>query len=224
MSYAYALPLYDQQPDPSPWYAESATRAPSRRPVDRNRPPVVAVRPVHPDAEAALHPKAAEAGSVAGAFSADFLSWNGDDLGRRGRALSQHVAAPAVPEEHLGSAGGLTTGRQRADLVLVGEVKLVSSNPDRFLAHVRVRVTPYRRISGKSTSLHDTTDVLPVPAAAPPPVDPDWLALEGYWYTLVVPVREGDAGLMKVEITKVLVIPPLPAHEVAGTSGEVDSP
>ncbi|MYW72887.1 hypothetical protein GTW08_12200, partial [Pseudonocardia sp. SID8383] len=75
----------------------------------------------------------AEASALAGAFAADLLSWDEDDVARRGRVLSAYLPTTAAD----GLLGWTGTGRQRADLVLPGRV---STDGDRAVVDVRVRV------------------------------------------------------------------------------------
>src|SRR5690606_1145729 len=55
------------------------------------------------------------------------------------------------------------------------------------------------------------TDVLPYPAAAPAPSDPEWVGLDSYWYELLVPVRE-VTDRWRVGIGAVVVVPPVPTE------------
>jgi hypothetical protein len=92
-------------------------------------------------------------------------------------------------------------------LALPGAV--IALSEDRLLVHVRVRVTPFRRLTSRPACVRQSTDVLPYPAAAPAPTDPAWVGLDSYWYELLVPVRE-LTGQWRVDIAAVVVVPPLP--------------
>jgi hypothetical protein len=171
----------------------------------------------HPHASAQVAPAAlparrADAGALAAAFGVDFLSWDEGDPHRRGRALAPY-AVPPVLEERLTATGWSGSGRQRGELALPGAVIALAA--DRLLVHVRVRVTPFRRLTGTPAGVRHSTDVLPYPAAAPAPADPNWIGLDSYWYELLVPVREiGDQW--RVDIGAVIVVPPLPPGVSAG--------
>jgi hypothetical protein len=155
---------------------------------------------------AALPARRADAGALAAAFGVDYLSWDEADPGRRGRALAPYVVPPVL-EESLAASGWPGTGRQRGELALPGAVIALSER--RLLVHVRVRVTPFRRLTRTPACVRQSTDVLPFPAAAPPPSDPAWVGLDSYWYELLVPVRE-ISDQWRVDIGAVIVVPPLP--------------
>jgi hypothetical protein len=160
-------------------------------------------------APAALPAKRADAGALAAAFGVDFLSWDESDPQRRGRALAPY-AVPPVLEEQLASTGWPGRGRQRGEFALPGAVIALSEEEDRLLVHVRVRVTPFRRLTRAPACVRHSMDVLPYPAAAPAPTDPGWVGLDSYWYELLVPVRE-VAEQWRVDIGAVIAVPPLPA-------------
>ena len=176
--------------------------------ADRTRADLAALGHPHAAsaAPAALPARRADAGALAAAFGVDFLSWDEGDPGRRGRALAPYVAQP-VREERLAATGWSGSGRQRGELALPGAV--IALAEDRLLIHVRVRVTPFRRLTTTPTCVRRSTDVLPYPAAAPAPADPEWVGLDSYWYELLVPVRE-VTDQWRVDIGAVIVVPPLP--------------
>jgi hypothetical protein len=176
--------------------------------ADRTRADLAALGHPHAAsaAPAALPARRADAGALAAAFGVDFLSWDESDPGRRGRALAPYVAQP-VREERLAATGWSGSGRQRGELALPGAV--IALAEDRLLVHVRVRVTPFRRLTMTPTCVRRSTDVLPYPAAAPAPSDPEWVGLDSYWYELLVPVRE-ITDQWRVDIGAVIVVPPLP--------------
>ena len=109
-------------------------------------------------------PDPQEAAALAGAFAADYLSWDEDDPGRRGRVLADHLATqPAGDPALLGWDGSAGSGRRFA---LPGAVR--PDGDDRVLVDVRVRVTPYRAwATARPTSPAPEPDVPGVPAAAP---------------------------------------------------------
>jgi hypothetical protein len=143
-------------------------------------------------------PDALEAAALAGAFAADYLSWDEDDRGRRGRALADHVAAPVGDPALLGWDG---RGRQRAEFALPGLVR--PDGDDRVLVDVRVRVTPYRKVGTADNRAAEADevaepepDVLGVPAAAPAPTGRGWRGCASYWVRLSVPVVRDDGRLV----------------------------
>ncbi|OLT09800.1 hypothetical protein BJF78_06290 [Pseudonocardia sp. CNS-139] len=145
----------------------------------------------------------ADAGALAAAFAADFLSWDESDPARRARALATYAAPGGDP-----ATGWSGRGRQRADLALPGAV--VRLGADRVLVHVRVRVTPFRRVAPSGPRpVRFALDVLPFPASAPAPAHPMWEGLDSYWYELLVPMR-GSVDRWRVDVGAVIAVPPLP--------------
>jgi hypothetical protein len=143
-------------------------------------------------------PDPMEAAALAGAFAADYLSWDEDDPGRRGRALADHLAAPVGDPALIGWDG---CGRQRAEFALPGLVR--PDGDDRVLVDVRVRVTPYRavattddRIAEAAEDAEPEPDVLGVPAAAPAPTGRGWRGCASFWVRLSVPVVREDGRLV----------------------------
>ncbi len=144
-------------------------------------------------------PDPLEAAALAGAFAADYLSWDEDDPARRGRALADHLAGSVGDPTRLGWDG---RGRQRAELVLPGLVR--ADGDDRVLVDVRVRVTPYREVDGArerpdgpdAASDRPEPDVLGVPAAAPAPTGRGWRGCASSWVRLSVPVVREDGRLV----------------------------
>ncbi len=165
----------------------------------------------------------ADAGALAAAFAADFLSWDEADPTRRGRALASYAAA-SVGEEELAVAGWSGSGRQRAELALPGTIVVLSTN--RVLVHVRARVTPFRRRSdgpAEPRGAEVSRDVLPFPAGAPAPAHPLWEGLDSYWYELLIPLLERE-DRWRVEIGEVIVVPPLPdGDDLGGVSSDADA-
>ena len=165
--------------------------APPRAPAPR-LPPATA-RPTRP-ARARPAPHPAEAAALAGAFAVDYLSWDEDDPGRRGRVLEDYLPAPGSDPARLGWSG---RGRQRADFALPGLVR-----PDgeaRVLVDVRVRVTPYRAVGEHGDGAAEPEPgVAGVPAAAPAPTGRGWRSLASYWVRISVPVAL-DGGRLVVD-------------------------
>ena len=135
-----------------------------------------------------------EAAALAGAFAADYLSWDEDDPGRRGRVLAGHLTAPAGDPALLGWDG---TGRQRAEFALPGAVR--PDGDDRVLVDVRVRVTPHRAVGDRTSDEPEPEpdrEVPGVPAAAPAPIGRGWEGCASYWVRLIVPVVREDGRLV----------------------------
>jgi hypothetical protein len=134
-------------------------------------------------------PDPAEAAALAGAFAADYLSWDQDDPDRRGHVLAEYLALTGPTPSRLGWSG---QGRQRAEMVLPGLVR--PDGEGRVLVDVRVRVTPYRRVGGTAERPAEApSEVLGSPAAAPPPTARGWRGLPSYWIRISVPIaRDGD--------------------------------
>ncbi len=159
----------------------------------------VEAAPVAASPQPAPAPDRLEAAALAGAFAADYLSWDEDDPGRRRRALADHLAAPVGDPALLGWDG---RGRQRADFALPGLVR--ADGDDRVLVDVRVRVTPYRevgdrtaeRVADAAEAAEPEPDVLGVPAAAPAPTGRGWRGCASYWVRLSVPVVREDGRLV----------------------------
>jgi hypothetical protein len=148
-------------------------------------------RPHLPEASP-LDPR--EAAALAGAFAADYLSWDEDDPGRRGRVLAGHLAAPAGDPALLGWDG---TGRQRAEFALPGAVR--ADGDDRVLVDVRVRVTPHRAVGDRTSDEPEPEpdrEVPGVPAAAPAPIGRGWEGCASYWVRLIVPVVREEGRLV----------------------------
>lgn len=164
-------------------------RAPSaataQRPGGRNGPGVA-------------QPDPTEAAALAGAFAVDYLSWDEDDRGRRGRVLGDYLLNPVGDPALLGWSG---QGRQRGEFALPGLVR--SDGEGRVLVDVRVRVTPYRAVGDRRPDPVGTEPdpgVAGVAAVAPAPTGRGWRSLASCWVRLSVPVaRQGgrllvDAG------------------------------
>jgi hypothetical protein len=206
-------PDVEQPPDtghiawaPGPWGGSATAHArpvPTGRPelgryADADDPPTdpFGFPPLRDDTSGRLAeppPDHAEAAALAGAFAADYLSWDEDDPARRGRALAEHLGAAVDDPAHLGWDG---RGRQRAEFALPGLVR--PDGDGRVLVDVRVRVTPYRSVADRRAdrlldAAEPEQDVPGVPAAAPAPTGRGWRGLASYWIRLSVPVvGEGD--------------------------------
>lgn len=130
-------------------------------------------------------PDPAEAASLAGAFAVDYLSWDEDDPGRRGRVLLDYLPTPGSDPARLGWSG---SGRQRAEFALPGLVR--ADGEGRVLVDVRVRVTPYRSVGehGPDPAPEPDPEVAGIPAVAPAPTGRGWRSLASYWIRISVPV------------------------------------
>jgi hypothetical protein len=190
---------------PRPWGTDPAPATRHARPIAFGQPPRAGFddRPTDPhgfpplragEPPAPVVPRLdpLDAAALAGAFAADYLSWDEDDPARRGRALAEHLAGPVGDLTRLGWDG---RGRQRVELVLPGPVR--PDGDDRVLVDVRVRVTPYRAAADRPAEAGaeeraqgaDAEVEAPcVPAAAPAPASPGWEGRAAHWVRLVVPV------------------------------------
>jgi hypothetical protein len=128
----------------------------------------------------------AEAAALAGAFAADYLSWDQDDPSRRGQVLAQYLPPDVDGDPSL--LGWSGKGRQRADFALPGTV--APDGDGRVMVDVRVRVTPFRRVgaSARTASTAADLEVAGVPAAAPAPTAKGWRSLDSHWVRMSVPV------------------------------------
>ncbi|HEY4006128.1 MAG TPA: hypothetical protein VGM60_13225 [Pseudonocardia sp.] len=138
------------------------------------------VRPPDPMAAAAL----------AGAFAADYLSWDEANPMRRGEVLTQYL-----PSDVTGSVAAVALlgwsgkGRQRSEFALPGAVSL--DEEGRLVVDVRVRVTPYRPVGQSAepaSAPGDELEVAGVPSVAPAPTARGWKSLDSHWIRLAVPV------------------------------------
>jgi hypothetical protein len=139
-------------------------------------------------------PDPAEAAALAGAFAVDYLSWDEEDPGRRGRVLHDYLAVPGGDPARIGWNG---EGRQRADFALPGLVR--PDGDGRVLVDVRVRVTPYRAVGGhdpRGTARAAEQVVVGVPAVAPAPTGRGWRGQASRWVRLSVPVVCEDGRLV----------------------------
>jgi hypothetical protein len=139
-----------------------------------------------------------ESAALAGAFAADYLSWDEASPNRRGQVLMQYL-----PSDVVGSAtsaallGWSGKGRQRAEFSLPGAV-----HPDgdgRVVVDVRVRVTPYRAVGQPADPAPaGELEVAGVPAVAPAPTARGWKSLDSYWVRMTVPIIR-DQGRLVVD-------------------------
>jgi hypothetical protein len=151
---------------------------------------------------------------LAGAFAVDYLSWDEDDPGRRGRVLAGYLPATGTDAARLGWSG---RGRQRAEFVLPGRVR--PDGEGRVLVDVRVRVTPYRAVGERDRAAAEepgaAAEVGGVPAAAPAPTAAGWRSMASCWVRLTVPVvLDGERLLVDAWeelIGADLPVPPVPA-------------
>jgi hypothetical protein len=136
-----------------------------------------------------------EASSLAGAFAADYQSWDESAPRRRGEVLAQYLPSDVVGDASL--LGWSGTGRQRAEFALPGAVH--PDGADRVVVDVRVRVTPYRAVGiPADPAPAGDLEVAGVPAVAPAPTARGWKSLDSYWVRLTVPVTR-DRGRLVVD-------------------------
>ncbi len=184
-----AAPGYPSPPPASPTYPPSPTYpAPPAHPAHP-------APPAHPAAPSNA-PDPAEASSLAGAFAADYLSWDEDDPARRGRVLLDYLSTPGGDPARLGWSG---RGRQRAEFALPGQVR--PDGDGRVLVDVRVRVTPYRSVGehGPDNAAEPEPEVAGIPAVAPAPTGRGWRSLASYWIRISVPVAT-EGGRLVVDL------------------------
>lgn len=174
--------------DPTPGRADPSSGRSDPSPVPAGARPATG-SPVGTAPPSLVDP--AEASALAGAFAADLLSWDEDDVDRRARVLAAYLPATAAD----GLLGWTGTGRQRADLVLPGRVR---ADADRAVVDVRVRVVPYRRVDARGTAAPEPEpdDPIGAPAGAPAPAARGWRGLAARWVRLEVAVALTDDGLV----------------------------
>ncbi|WP_028925311.1 hypothetical protein [Pseudonocardia acaciae] len=184
--------------------AARTARAPrDRRPEPPPPPPAPRPDPV-PDATSVAAttwldpvgpPHPMEAAALAGAFAADYLSWDEQAPERRGQVLAQYLPSDVVGNAAL--LGWSGKGRQRAEFALPGAVR--PDGDGRVVVDVRVRVTPYRAVGQPSAPAPaGDLEVAGVPAVAPAPTARGWKSLDSYWVRLSVPVNR-DQGRLVVD-------------------------
>jgi hypothetical protein len=143
-------------------------------------------------------PDPAEASALAGAFAADYLSWDQDNPDRRGQILAQYLPADLTGDASL--LGWSGKGRQRSEFVLPGVVQ--PDGDERVMVDVRVRVTPFRQVGEtgqNSVANAGELEVAGVPAVAPAPTARGWKGLDSHWVRLTVPVTR-ERGRLVVDI------------------------
>jgi hypothetical protein len=190
-----APPCTSDEPATGSWYEQPvSTNGTARVPAKGNEPSVhplggPSTGPANwPDPVQPPDPMAAAA--LAGAFAADYLSWDEANPMRRGEVLTQYL-----PSDVTGSVAAVALlgwsgkGRQRSEFALPGAVSL--DEEGRLIVDVRVRVTPYRPV-GQSTepasAPGDELEVAGVPSVAPAPTARGWKSLDSHWIRLAVPV------------------------------------
>ena len=139
-----------------------------------------------------------EAAALAGAFAADYLSWDEASPNRRGQVLMQYLPSDVVGTNTSAALLGWSgKGRQRAEFSLPGAV-----HPDgdgRVVVDVRVRVTPYRAVGQPAEPAPaGELEVAGVPAVAPAPTARGWKSLDSYWVRMTVPIIR-DQGRLVVD-------------------------
>lgn len=140
------------------------------------------------------------AATFAAKFAAEYLTWDEAQPHHRGTALTGYIAAPADP-----LWGWSGHGRQRADLVILGDADLTADGY--YLVDVRVRVVGADCSDGPPTIVHESgaalqpvgpeEDLLVIPVPGPPGKRSQCTqdASDGTrWFRLHVPVvaRDGE--------------------------------
>ncbi|MBO0849282.1 MAG: hypothetical protein J2P20_07465 [Pseudonocardia sp.] len=157
--------------------------------------PATAVDPATTWLDPVAPPHPMEAAALAGAFAADYLSWDEQAPERRGQVLAQYLPSDVVGNAAL--LGWSGKGRQRAEFALPGAVR--PDGAGRVVVDVRVRVTPYRAVGQPSEPAPvGDLEVAGVPAVAPAPTARGWKSLDSYWVRLTVPVNR-DQGRLVVD-------------------------
>jgi hypothetical protein len=168
------------------WPDSPSTRAPQREPA----PPSAPIDPL-------------AASGLASAFALDLLSWDENDPARRAEVLARYLPADVLTAA-LGWDGA---GMLRSELAV--PMRVTDLGRDLVRVEVRVRVTPYERLSDFHTGPLPGADQpgttscqLPgaVPASAPAPWRFGWLPRPSEWVVLHVPVGRGPAGELTVTL------------------------
>ncbi len=161
-------------------------------------------------------PEPGEASSLAGAFAADYLSWDQDNPRRRGDVLAQYL--PSDVDGDAALLGWSGRGRQRAEFSLPGGVR--PDGEGRVMVDVRVRVTPYRQVGPTGEpSPSGTLEVAGVPAVAPAPTARGWKSLDSHWVRMTVPVTRDRGRLVVDTWDEQLGQEPRPSAGAADDSG-----
>jgi len=138
-----------------------------------------------------------EAASLAAAFALDLASWDEDHPQRRAAVLARYL--PDAEVDQLWWDG---TGRQRADTALPGRVDRLDDT--HVVVDVRVRVTPFVRVTAIVRPLHPPPEHSPtggaVPAVAPAPEAPGWASCDAEWTRLRIPISRNEAGGLVVTL------------------------
>jgi hypothetical protein len=142
------------------------------------------------------------AASLAGAFAADYLSWDETSPLRRGHVLTQYLATDRRGHVSATALRGWSgAGRQRADFALPGAVRATA--PERVVVDVRVRITPYRAVGNPADPAQLDPGELERadgPAVAPAPTARGWKSLDSMWVRLTVPIAlDGDRPVVDLE-------------------------
>jgi hypothetical protein len=160
------------------------------------------------------------AASLAGAFAADYLSWDETSPLRRGQVLTQYLAADRKGHVSATALRGWSgAGRQRADFALPGSVRVTA--PRRVAVEVRVRITPYRAVGSTADPAHLDPGELERadgPAAAPAPTARGWKSLDSMWVRLTVPITF-DGDRLVVDLDDQALNPPA-VHPTGSGTGD----
>jgi hypothetical protein len=183
-----------QPPAPAPDAAPTtAEQPPAPEPVDEREQSFPGPGWLHPPDD----PDPLEAAALAGAFAADYLSWDESSPQRRGEVLLQYL--PSDVRGNASLLGWSGKGRQRSEFALPGAVR--PDGEGRVVVDVRVRVTPYKAVGIAAEPAYEPAEdmeVAGVPSCAPAPTARGWKSLDSYWVRLAVPVAR-DHGRLVVD-------------------------
>ncbi len=152
--------------------------------------------------------------AFAGAFAADYLSWDEKAPQRRGLALAGYL--PGLPLAAATRAGWTGRGRQRVELIVPGALQ---HRGGLIRVTVAVQVALFAA-AGVPPRPRPSAAVLPanrapedpfMPCSAPAPDDPAWSARDRMWLELDVLVAVRD-GQLSVDASTILapIRPPRP--------------
>jgi hypothetical protein len=181
-----------------------------------------------------------DAVAFAGAFAADYLSWDEDDPIRRGEALATYWPGPgpAVAAD-LAWRGWDGRGRQVVNLILGGGCTM--SQTGMATVHVRARIAVMGRRAPLGAAPHPTTNGAPrvhhdaaaaaddavlagggdgalgampmtVTANAPTLTSPDWELTDNRWCHVAIEVATTAQGLTVVDVVGAEPVAPFPAE------------
>ena len=193
-------------PAPAPPSAAGAPSAGNASTATAENPAISDTAAAIDTAESAIFPSAGwdkpgqgpdpmEAAALAGAFAADYLSWDESSPQRRGQVLLQYL--PSDVRGNASLLGWSGKGRQRSEFALPGAVR--PDGAGGVVVDVRVRVTPYRAVGIPAEPASDPADQLEVAgvaSAAPAPTARGWKSLDSCWVRLAVPIADEGGRLV----------------------------